>query len=78
MGPKSLFKIGSVTSLIFLIWTNVAMTNVAWTNVSVTVLFKKVLGTYHFVKIGSVIRPAVDILLVDFGEGLLLFFLLQG
>ena len=60
------------------------MTNVAWTNVSVTVLFKKVLGTYHFVKIGSVTGPAVDILLVDFGEGLfflfflLLFFLLQG
>ena len=55
------------------------MTNVAWTNVSVTVLFKKVLGTYHFVKIGSVTGPAVDILLVDFGEGLFfLFFLLQG
>ena len=58
-------------------WTNVAMINVAWTNVSVTVLFRMVLGTYHlrFVKIGSVTGPAVDILLVDFGEGLFFLFL---
>ena len=37
LGPKSLFKIGSVTAKIFLIWTNVSRTNVAWTNVTVTV-----------------------------------------
>ena len=32
-----LVKIGSVTSKIFLKWTNVTRTNVAWTNVTVTV-----------------------------------------
>ena len=36
LGPKSLVKIGSVRTEIFLIWTNVARTNVAWTNVAWT------------------------------------------
>ena len=37
LGPKSLFKIGSVTAEIFLILTNFARTIFAWTKVTVTV-----------------------------------------
>ena len=33
----SMVNIGSVTSEIFLIYTNIARTNVAWTNVTMTV-----------------------------------------
>ena len=37
LGPKSLVRIGSVTTEIFLIWTNVARTNIGWTNIIMTV-----------------------------------------
>ena len=36
MGPKSLVKIRSVTSLILLPWTKVIWTNVAWANAFLT------------------------------------------
>ena len=42
--PKSLVKIGPVTTEIFLIGTNVARTNVAWTNVTVTVGYQNQVG----------------------------------
>ena len=37
VGPKSLVKIGPVTTEILLIWTNVARAYVAWKNVTMTV-----------------------------------------
>ena len=37
LGPKSLVNIGSITTKLFPIWTNVTRMNFAATNVSVTV-----------------------------------------
>ena len=37
IGSKSLVKIRSVTTEIFMIWTNVARTYITWKNVTVTV-----------------------------------------
>ena len=37
LGQKSLVKMMSVTTEIFLIWANVVRTNIDWTNVKMTI-----------------------------------------